>query len=124
MKLHIFSLLALSAFFIAGCSPKDERTAEQMAEEYRIADERMKKEEEHKRFLENAYASRDQFDQAVRDDAKDRRARLEKASTSIRTTNKHGVRVDQYILPDGRIIACTTTISGNSPAIFSCDGDV
>ena len=66
----------------------------------------------------------EETDSAIRAEASERRARLEKASKNIRTTNKNGVRVDQYVLKSGRIISCTTTISGNSPAIFNCDGDV
>lgn len=66
----------------------------------------------------------DEADNAIRAEASERRARLEKASKAIKTTNSNGVRVDQYILKKGGIISCTTTISGNAPAIFKCDGDV
>ncbi|MCB1989777.1 MAG: hypothetical protein KDE69_15835, partial [Burkholderiaceae bacterium] len=74
--------------------------------------------------IEEGLKARDDFDQAMRAEAEVRRARLKKASKSVRTTNSHGVRVDQYILKKGGIVSCTTAISSNSPAIFNCDGDV
>lgn len=70
------------------------------------------------------YKALGDWDKAIRDEAAERRQRLERASTSVRTTNKDGVRVDQYILKKGGIIGCTTTVNGNSPAMFKCDGDV
>lgn len=63
-------------------------------------------------------------DDAIRNEAAERRTRLEKASKQVRTTNRNGVRVDQYILKRGGVIACTTTITGNAPVMFTCDGDV
>jgi hypothetical protein len=63
-------------------------------------------------------------DNAIRAEAADRRTRLEK--TSVRTTmsNKNGVRIDRYFFESGKVITCTTTISGNSPAMFDCDGNL
>lgn len=64
------------------------------------------------------------WDNAIRDEATDRRKRLERAAVRHRMSNKHGVRIDHYTLKGGRTISCTTTIKGNSAAIFDCDGDV
>lgn len=82
------------------------------------------KEKARRERIEEGLKARDSFDEAMRAEAAERRARLEKASKTVRTTNTNGVRVDQYMLKKGGIISCTTTISGNSPAIFNCDGDV
>ncbi|MDP3230743.1 MAG: hypothetical protein Q8N13_22605 [Acidovorax sp.] len=82
------------------------------------------KEEARRERMEEGLKARDSFDEAMRTEAGQRRARLEKASKTVRTTNTNGVRLDQYILQKGGIISCTTTLSGNSPAMFNCDGDV
>lgn len=96
---------------------KVERDAQQSAE-YRAAEKKL---EDSRKAGAAALAA---ADDAIRSEAADRRQRLEKASKSIRTTNSNGVRVDQYILKKGGIVSCTTTISGNAPAMFNCDGDV
>lgn len=96
---------------------KVERESRQKAE-YRAAEKKL---EESRKAGAAALAA---ADEAIRSEAADRRQRLEKASRSIKTTNSNGVRVDQYILKKGGIVSCTTTISGNSPAMFKCDGDV
>jgi len=63
-------------------------------------------------------------DTAIRTEAAERRANLEKASTHTTMSNRNGVRIDHYFLKDRRVITCTTTISGNSPAMFNCDGNL
>ncbi len=94
------------------------RKSDQQELEFRIADRRL---EESRKAGAAALAA---ADDAIRSEASDRRQRLEKASRSVKTTNRNGIRVDQFILKKGGIVSCTTTISGNSPAIFNCDGDV
>lgn len=61
-------------------------------------------------------------DDAIRAEAATRRAALEKASVNITTSSQQGVRIDRYFLKRGDVITCTTTISGNSAAMFDCDG--
>ncbi len=110
----------VSVFSLSSCNRSEEeiRADSKKFMEYRAAEEQAKK------WREEGAAALDKADQAIRDESGERRARLEKASKQVRTSNSHGVRVDQYILKRGGIIACTTTISGNSPAMFNCDGDV
>ncbi len=69
-------------------------------------------------------AALDEADNAIRAEAAERRARLKKAAVRVQTTNRNGIRVDQYVLKSGRVIGCTTTITGNSPALFVCDGNL
>lgn len=123
MKFNALSVLAFAFLFavsLSGCGRSvEEINADNIRhEEYRVAEEKAKK------WKEAGAAALDEADNAIRNESADRRARLEKASKSVRTTNSNGVRVDQYILKRGGIIACTTTITGNSPAMFNCDGDV
>ena len=121
MKIDVLPVLALVfAFSLFGCGRSEEQIkADNIeSEKYRVAEERAKK------WREEGVAALAEADNAIRDESADRRARLVKASKSVRTTNSNGVRVDQYILKRGGIIACTTTISGNSAAMFNCDGDV
>lgn len=66
----------------------------------------------------------DDADDAIRLEASNRRAALEKASSRIIMTNRNGVRVDQYVLKRGGVISCTTTVSGTAPAMFTCDGSL
>lgn len=94
------------------------KMSEEQELQFRLADRKL--EESRKAGAAALVAA----DDAIRGEASDRRQRLEKASKSVRTTNSNGVRVDQYILKKGGIISCTTTISGNAPAMFNCDGDV
>lgn len=116
----LFVVGAIVVTIVMDPSEKKEKIEKQLA----IDLKEIEKEKAKKALIQEGFKARDDFDQAMRDEAKDRRARLEKASKSVRTTNSHGVRVDQYILKKGGIISCTTTISGNSPAMFNCDGDV
>lgn len=117
----IFVIGAIGVVTLMDSPAEREKAAQEQAAQYaefhaaeqRLAQSKM----EGERALEEA-------DNAIRSEAADRRARLEKASKQVRTTNKNGVRVDQYVLKRGGIIACTTTISGNSPVMFNCDGDV
>lgn len=108
------------AFSLSGCR----RSVEQI-EADNISNERYRAtEEKARKWREEGAKALDEADNAIRNESAERRARLEKASKQVRTTNSNGVRVDQYILKRGGVIACTTTISGNSPAMFNCDGDV
>ena len=118
--LRVLAFAFVFAFSLVGCGRSEEQIKADniQIEKYRAADEKARK------WKEEGVAALAEADNAIRDESADRRARLEKASKSVRTTNRNGVRVDQYILKRGGIIACTTTISGNSPAMFNCDGDV
>ena len=93
--------------------------AQEQLEKYeksRATDEKLKKWKlEGEKSLEDS-------DNAIRKEAVDRRASLEKAAIRTTMSNSHGVRIDHYFLKSGKVITCTTTISGNSPAMFDCDG--
>ena len=128
MKLCVLSVIMFHlAFSLSGCGRSEEqiKADEIKAEKSRVWLEKSRVAEENiKKARIEGVAALAEADNAIRDEAADRRARLVKASKSVRTTNRDGVRVDQYILKRGGVIACTTTISGNSPAMFNCDGDV
>jgi hypothetical protein len=64
----------------------------------------------------------EEWDAAIRENTTDTRKELRKAAVSHRTTNRNGVRIDTYVLKDGRSVICSTTVRGNSPAIMNCDG--
>ncbi|CAN7738393.1 hypothetical protein LJR118_006564 [Acidovorax sp. LjRoot118] len=64
----------------------------------------------------------EKWDSTIRDDAQQRLSELMQASTSIKTTNSNGVKVDQFILKRGGVISCTTTVPDNSAPVFKCDG--
>ncbi len=109
----VFTFMDSPAERVKAVEERAARYAEYHAAETKLVQSRL----EGEKALEDA-------DNAIRNEAAERRTRLEKASKQVRTTNRNGVRVDQYVLKRGGIIACTTTISGNSPAMFNCDGDV
>jgi hypothetical protein len=119
-KTAFIVLACLFVFSLPGCGRSEEQIKADSIRhmEYRAAEAKAKN------WQEEGVRALDQADKAIRDDSAERRTRLEKASKQIRTSNSNGVRVDQYILKRGGVIACTTTISGNSPAMFNCDGDV
>ena len=117
----IFVVGAICVFTFMDSPAERVKAAEEKAARYAEYDNAEKKLVQYKLEGERAL---EEADIAIRNEAAERRARLEKASKQVRTTNRNGVRVDQYILKRGGIIACTTTISGNSPVMFNCDGDV
>ena len=63
----------------------------------------------------------EEADKAIREANDSQRKSLERRSVSYQMTNRNGVRVDQYTMPNGTVVTCTTTISGNAPAMFDCD---
>lgn len=65
----------------------------------------------------------DEWDAAIRQNNDEMRANLAAAAVTHRMTTSHGLRVDVYGMPDGRYIACKTTIVGSAPPITSCDGE-
>lgn len=102
---------------IGGCSESAEVKA-QREQRYKESAERQRYwEESAKRGREQA----EEADKAIRDANSSRRADLERRAISHRMSNRNGVRVDQYTLPNGTVVTCTTTISGNAPAMFNCD---
>lgn len=117
----ILTLLA-GYLLIFGCSrsesPEEAAKNEAQREEYRKANERIKK------AREDAYRERDEADAVIRDVNAKRREELEKASKNVRTTNSNGMRIDRYVLKKGGVITCTTDISGSAPAMFDCDGNL
>ena len=117
----IFVVGAICVFTFMDSPEQGVKAAEERAARYSAYDSSEKKLAEAK---EAGVRALELADNAIRTESAERRTRLEKASKQVRTTNSNGVRVDQYILKRGGIIACTTTISGNSPAMFNCDGNV
>lgn len=118
---------ALLIFFIFIRPVLDESAAERAAEhekEMKELDKQLATEADSRKRREEGLKALEAADDAIRQEAIERRKRLETSSTTVRTTNTGGVRVDQYFLKRGGVISCTTTISGNSPALFHCDGDV
>jgi hypothetical protein len=102
---------------IGGCSESAEVKAKR--------EERIKESSERQRYWEES-AKRgreqaDEADKAIREATGSQRADLERRAIRHRMTNSNGVRVDQYTMPNGTVVTCTTTISGNSPAMFNCD---
>lgn len=120
MKLSFFVAVLVASVSLTGCGPSQEEIERRAAEraKWNAAEEKAR------RWREEGAQILEQTDNAIREEADARRSRLEKASKSVRTTNRDGVRVDQYILKKGGVISCTTTISGNAPVMFNCDGDV
>lgn len=100
-----------------------ERERKSRAELIKWQDSRAIDDAQKKAKIEGAQAL-EAADNAIRQEALDRRLALEKASTRTSMSNKNGVRIDRYFLKRGGVITCTTTISGNSPAMFICDGNL
>jgi len=117
----IFVVCAIGVFTFMDSPAERAKAAQEKAARYAEYNAAEKKLAQSKLAGEQAL---EDADHAIRNESAERRTSLEKASKQVRTTNSNGVRVDQYILKRGGIIACTTTISGNSPAMFNCDGDV
>lgn len=123
-------ILALVIFFVGSItayvvidpySEKHHVEAQQKAErytQYRVAEENLKQSKE------KGAQALDDADNAIRQEATERRTSLEKASIRTTMSNQHGVRIDRYFLKGGKVITCTTTISGNTPAMFNCDGNL
>lgn len=80
-------------------------------------------EENIRKAQEEGARALEQWDTAIRDNTADTRKKLEKAAAKYWMTNRNGVRVDTYVLKDGRSVICSTTIRGNSAAIMNCDGE-
>ena len=102
---------------IGGCSQSAEVKASREQEYKQSAERKRYWEESAKRGREQA----EEADKAIRDANSSRRSDLERRAVSHRMSNRNGVRVDQYTLPNGTVVTCTTTISGNAPAMFNCD---
>lgn len=102
---------------VGGCS-ESPRVKEQKEKERAEAAERSRYwEESAKRGREQG----EEADKTIREANDSQREELERRSVSHRMTNRNGVRVDQYTMPNGTVVSCTTTISGNAPAMFNCN---
>jgi hypothetical protein len=102
---------------IGGCSESSEVKA-QRERRYKESAERQRYwEESAKRGREQG----EEADKAIREANSSKRADLERRSVKHRMSNRNGVRVDQYTMPNGTVVTCTSTISGNAPAMFNCD---
>ena len=102
---------------IGGCSESPEVTAKREKERAEAA-------EQSRYWAESARHGREQAekaDEAIREANNSQREGLERRAVSHRMSNRNGVRVDQYTMPNGSVVTCTTTISGNAPAMFNCD---
>ncbi len=102
---------------IGGCSESDD-VKKKRAQEHKESAERMRYWEE---IAKRGWEQGEEADKAIREANSSRRQELERRSVSHRMSNRNGVRVDQYTMSNGTIVTCTTTISGNSPAMFNCD---
>lgn len=119
------TVILFAAVLLAGCDTPEEQAKKIAAINAQSAAtvKRIEAAEREKKYLADAYKSRDEFDAATRDNTADRRKRLETASTGHTMSNKHGVRIDRYRLKDGRTVVCTTTVPAAGPAVFDCDGE-
>jgi len=106
---------------ISSCSEPAEVKARREAEHREFIERSRAAEESVRRAREEGARALEEADKAIREANASRRSDLERRAVSHRMANRNGVRVDQYTMPDGRVVTCTTTISGNSPAIFNCD---
>jgi len=115
----LIGLIALFWLFgkIGGCTESAEVKAKREQALIESAERRRYWEESAKRGIEQA----EEADKAIRSANDAQREGLERRAVSHRTTNRNGVRVDQYTMPNGKVVTCTTTISGNAPAMFNCD---
>ncbi len=106
---------------LGSCSESAEVKARKEKERQESIERSRAAEESIERAREEGARALEEADKAIREANGDRRAELERKAVSHRMSNRHGVRVDQYTMPDGSVVTCTTTISGNSPAMFNCD---
>lgn len=102
---------------VGGCSESAEVTEKREKERTESAERARYWEESAKRGREQG----EEADKAIREANDSQRKGLERRAVSHRMTNRNGVRVDQYTMSNGTVVTCTTTISGNAPAMFNCD---
>lgn len=102
---------------VGGCSESAEVKAKREQERIESVERSRYWEESAKRGREQG----EEADKAIREANDSQREGLERRAISHRMTNRNGVRVDQYTMPNGTVVSCTTTISGNAPAMFNCD---
>ncbi len=106
---------------IGSCSQPPEIKAQKEKERLEFLEKDRVNQENIRKAREEGARALEEADNAIRAANASRKAELERRATSHRMTNRNGVRVDQYTMPDGQTVSCTTTISGNSPAMFNCD---
>lgn len=121
-------ILATIAIILRGVFQEDPIIKEQeIAKEKEKAEFLAKSREAEAKVLaarEEGARALEEFDNAIRENAGNRRRALEKAAASHKHFNiSANIAVDSYIMKDGRQIVCSTKVLPTAPAIFDCDGE-
>lgn len=106
---------------IGSCSEPVEVKASKERERQEFIERSRAAEESIRKAREDGAKALEEADNAIRNANASQKSDLERKAISHRMTNRNGVRIDQYTMPNGTVVTCSTTISGNAPAMFNCD---